>query len=65
MPSSDQCVSCIHYDYANLCAAFPAGIPEEIMDGTFDHRRPYPGDQGIRWEPMPGYTLPDDEETDA
>lgn len=36
------------------CAAFPGGIPEEISIGGFDHRRPYPGDGGQRFELQPG-----------
>jgi len=32
------------------CRAFPAGIPEEIFLNGFDHRKPYPGDHGIRFE---------------
>lgn len=32
------------------CAAFPDGIPEEIYPGGFDHRQPFPGDNGVRWE---------------
>lgn len=32
------------------CDAFPAGIPEEISVDGFDHRRPYPGDGGVRFE---------------
>jgi|TARA_Y100000296_G_scaffold14363_1_gene16802 hypothetical protein len=32
------------------CLAFPDGIPEPIMLGEFDHRKPYDGDNGIRWE---------------
>lgn len=34
-----------------MCAAFPAGIPDEIFSGQFDHRKAYDGDGGIRWEP--------------
>ncbi len=33
------------------CSAFPAGIPEPILNGERFHRRPYPGDDGIRFEP--------------
>ena len=35
-----------------VCDAFPDGIPEEIAGGTFDHRNAFPGDRGIRLEPM-------------
>lgn len=36
------------------CAAFPGGIPKEISQEGFDHREPFPGDNGIRYEPLPG-----------
>lgn len=48
-----QCVFCVHEGGAS-CAAFPGGIPMEILTNEFDHRQPYPGDGGIRFEPREG-----------
>jgi hypothetical protein len=33
-----------------VCMAFPAGIPRVIRDGENLHTRPYPGDDGYRYE---------------
>ena len=52
--SSPICQDCRHrIEYDRLsCAAFPDRIPEEIWNGQRDHNSPYPGDRGIRFEPM-------------
>ena len=34
------------------CAAFPDGIPMPIWRAQHEHRTPFPGDRGIRWEPL-------------
>jgi hypothetical protein len=33
------------------CRAFPDAIPVAIQMNEHDHRRPYPDDRGIRFEP--------------
>lgn len=54
---SYQCPSCKYYIGDRHCKAFPDwdGIPVEIFTGEHDHRDPWPGDNGIRWEPAPGF----------
>ena len=47
-----QCFLCKHYIGVMRCKAFPEKIPEEIMTGFKDHSKPYPGDNGIRYEPV-------------
>lgn len=48
-----QCLDCKHFDVeSSFCDAFPNGIPDEIFLGDHDHRNPYPGDNGILFEPI-------------
>ncbi|OJW20446.1 MAG: hypothetical protein BGO49_04355 [Planctomycetales bacterium 71-10] len=49
------CLRCRHFvdDRRWTCAAFPRGIPGPILVMEADHREPYPGDGGIRFEPRP------------
>lgn len=49
---STQCLTCKFYTGLQECEAFPEGIPQEIFDGTIDHREPYENDHGIQWEPL-------------
>jgi hypothetical protein len=51
---SPVCQSCRHRIGRGYlaCAAFPRRIPLEIWNGEYDHNSPYPGDRGIRFEPV-------------
>jgi hypothetical protein len=33
------------------CKAYPEGIPSHIIQGEIVHDKPYPGDNGIMYEP--------------
>jgi hypothetical protein len=37
-----------------VCKAFPGAIPQELLDNEADHRRPFEGDDGVRFEPRDG-----------
>lgn len=49
------CARCRHKypGYPARCAAYPKGIPLEILDKRIDHVRPYLNDGGIVFEPDP------------
>ena len=47
-----QCFNCLHLLKNVSCAAFPERIPLDIRTNEHDHRKPYPGDNGIRFEPI-------------
>lgn len=51
---SSQCIGCEHYLGAFKCDAFPDRIPQVILSGSHDHAEPYPGDNGIQYEPLKG-----------
>ena len=42
--SEPICMECKHFDYKNLegltCKAFPNGIPDDILMGENDHKKP-------------------------
>ncbi|HEX7160541.1 MAG TPA: hypothetical protein VF223_04800 [Trebonia sp.] len=58
-----QCDACTHLHPVRLdqpwtCDAFPAGIPEAILDDEVDHRQPVDGDRGIQFEAKAGDEFP-------
>lgn len=46
---SSVCAFCVHYQGKMSCQAFNK-IPKEIWLGENDHRKPFPGDNGIQFE---------------
>jgi hypothetical protein len=50
-----KCYYCKNYihseDVVPMCKAYPDGIPMEIFREEVDHTKPYPGDNGIQYEP--------------
>lgn len=62
-PRDSQCALCRHFRGVKwlgeeetterlICEAFPEGIPEVILLDERDHREPFPGDRGVRFEPI-------------
>lgn len=45
------CQNCTRLGRTLSCEAYPAGIPFAITSGFHDHRKPYPGDRGLRYNP--------------
>jgi len=45
----NQCRHC--HDDGTHCEAFPGRIPDDILSGEMLHEHPYPGDDGVRFEP--------------
>ncbi len=58
---SPQCATCTHLAMKpeRICAAFTGGIPDEIWQNREDHREAFPGDHGIRWDPLGGREFPE------
>lgn len=50
------CVGCKHLVGGVRCKAYPGGIPREILRGNHDHREPFAGDGGMRFDPIKGGT---------
>ena len=53
-----QCNYCIHFNKEDLskvsCEAYKKQIPAKILLNEHDHRKPYKGDNGIRFELIQG-----------
>jgi len=51
------CQTCVHQREWNTCAAFPTGIPWDIIQGRWDHHQPWPlddpSDHGITFKSKP------------
>ncbi|MCB9731990.1 MAG: hypothetical protein H6745_05080 [Deltaproteobacteria bacterium] len=48
---AEQCRACRHIVGIGTCAAFPDGIPLAIQQSRADHREPFEGDRGLRFQP--------------
>ena len=48
--SLTPCRTCKHRTGPMTCEAFDVTIPMPILKGEFDHKLPYPNDNGIQYE---------------
>lgn len=48
-PMCIDCARLLDTEEGFACQAYPGGIPEEIIDGEWDHRLPKPGDRGLQF----------------
>lgn len=55
-----QCLLCLNYLEDQACVAFPDRIPDAIFYGFVAHDKPYPGDEGVQFTPLPGVGLADE-----
>lgn len=58
MITTPLCAFCKHAHQSEMittCDAFPKGIPEQILQDGYNHRQPFTGDHGIRFEPIPEF----------
>ena len=47
---SPICNTCAHRHIGTVtCEAFPGGILDVILEGTFNHHKPHPEDGGIQY----------------
>ncbi|MCX7998614.1 MAG: hypothetical protein N3A69_06635 [Leptospiraceae bacterium] len=53
-----RCFRCKNYIKFKTCKAFPNGIPDEVFFNEVYHTKPYPGDNGIQFEPKEKETEP-------
>lgn len=48
-----QCTFCSHRGPdGTRCTAYPDGIPVELLYNEHDHRCEFPGDNGMRYQPL-------------
>jgi hypothetical protein len=51
-PQCNKCKNKLNIPHKSSCNAFLDGIPDDIYYNKHDHTKPYPGDNGIRFEPI-------------